>query len=143
MSQGGAAVKSGQELERKVKDILENYGVVYKSQVKFEDCYNSPRSKMDFYIEDIDCAVECKRQEVAGTADQKLPFVLENLKRFPASNGLLILDGYHYQNKMGIHDYLNSKIGHDNFEWCFAWDFDEWLDEMIERTCTEEAWRLR
>jgi len=131
ISQGAAATKSGQALENDVSSILDALGISFKSQVKFKDCYNNMRSKMDFYIESLDCAVECKRQNVSGTADQKLPFVLENLQKFPAKRGLIILDGDHYQNRKGIQEYLNSKVS-DNFDWCFVDNFGDWLLEQTE-----------
>ena len=129
ISQGAKANKSGQALEKDVQSILDALGISFSSQVKFEDCYNNARSKMDFYIEPLDCAVECKRQNVSGTADQKLPFVWENLQKFPAKRGLIVLDGTHYENRIGIQKYLNSKVS-DTFDWCFVDDFGDWLLEQ-------------
>ena len=131
ISQGAKASQSGQVLEKDTASIMNALGIDFESQVKFEDCYNNPRSKMDFYIPELDCAIECKRQNVSGTADQKLPFVWENLQKFPAKQGLVVLDGTHYLNRIGIHQYLNSKKS-NSFDWCFVHQLGEWLDEQTE-----------
>jgi len=129
ISQGAKANLSGQTLEKDTASILSALGIDFETQVIFEDCYNNSRSKMDFYIPELDCAIECKRQNVSGTADQKLPFVVENLKKFPSVRGLVVLDGSHYQNRKGIHDYLNS-IKSSTLDWCFAHHLGEWLIEQ-------------
>lgn len=72
--------------------------------------------------------IECKRQNVGGTADQKLPFVYENLQAF--ERGLVVLDGNHFHKREGIHGYLNSKIS-DTFDWCFFEELPAWLEENI------------
>tara|TARA_B110000858_G_scaffold188321_1_gene233704 strand:- start:316 stop:711 length:396 start_codon:yes stop_codon:yes gene_type:complete len=126
ISQGAKAVQSGQKLESFINDVILAEGYTSRSQVKFTDCYNNSRSKMDFYVPELSLAIECKRQMVSGTADQKLPFVLANLAMFPADNGLLVLDGDHYQSRAGIAIYLNSQLS-ETFDWCFAEDFAEWM----------------
>jgi len=124
ISQGAKAVQSGQKLEVLVEYIIAEEGYTSEQQVKFTDCYNNSRSKMDFYVPELDLAIECKRQMVSGTADQKLPFVVANLAMFPSQKGLLVLDGDHYHKRAGIAMYLNSQIS-ETFDWCFAEDFAE------------------
>jgi len=131
ISQGAKAVQSGQKLESFINDAILAEGYTSQSQVKFTDCYNNSRSKMDFYVPELDLAIECKRQMVSGTADQKLPFVVTNLAMFPADNGLLVLDGDHYHSRAGIAIYLNTQIS-ETFDWCFAEDFAEWLKEAVQ-----------
>ena len=134
-SQGALANLSGQTLEKNTASILDAIGIDFETQIKFEDCYNNSRSKMDFYIPELDCAVECKRQNVSGTADQKLPFVVENLKKFPSARGLIVLDGLHYQNRKGIHEYLNSKRS-SSFDWCFVHQLGDWILEQTNNRKT-------
>jgi len=126
VSQGAKANYSGQKLESAVANILSSFNLDFGSQVKFTDCYGNSRSKMDFVLDDL--AIECKRQEVSGTADQKMPFVLENLSFFP--RGLLVLDGEHYRRREGILNYLNSKVS-DTFDWCFIEELGDWLEENL------------
>lgn len=127
ISQGAKAVQSGQKLESFINDAILAEGYTSQSQVKFTDCYNNSRSKMDFYVPELDLAIECKRQVVSGTADQKLPFVVSNLAMFPSDKGLLVLDGDHYHARAGIAIYLNTQVS-ETFDWCFAEDFAEWLE---------------
>ena len=109
--------------------MLVGTGYTVEAQSNFTDCYNNPRSKMDFYIPELDLAIECKRQMVSGTADQKLPFVIANLSIFPAQKGLLVLDGDHYRARAGIAMYLNSQVS-DVFNWCFVDDFPAYIKEI-------------
>lgn len=134
-SQGEEAVKSGQKLENAVEDILRSYGLSYHKQAKFTDIYENSRSKMDFYVEDFDLGIECKRQIGSGTADQKMPFVVKNLEKFPAKYGLLVLDGDHYKARIGIHSYLNSEKC-DIFDWVFLDALEDWLLEQTNRGTT-------
>jgi len=124
VSQGAKANYSGQKLEQEVAYILTNLDINFESQVKFTDCYGNSRAKMDFMIDDL--AIECKRQEVGGTADQKIPFVYENLSMF--KRGLLVLDGAHFHCREGIIKYLNSKRS-SFFDWCFVEELADWLVE--------------
>jgi len=126
ISQGASATLSGKQLEDKVQDLLEELGIAYTSQVKFTDCYGNSRSRMDFMVGDM--AIECKRQEVGGTADQKMPFVYENLCLF--NKGLLVLDGTHFKTRKGIQDYLNKRKS-TKFDWCFIEDLKGWLENNI------------
>jgi len=123
ISQGAKANKSGQSLERDVEAVFNSFGINFQKQVKFTNCYNNKNARMDFVVDDL--AIECKRQMVSGTADQKLPFVFEDLQFFP--RGLIILDGDHYKTREGIHKYLDSKKN-DTFDWCFFDNFVDWLE---------------
>lgn len=133
VSQGAKANYSGQKLEKEVACILTNLDIDFQSQVKFMDCYGNSRAKMDFMIDDL--AVECKRQEVGGTADQKIPFVYENLSRF--KRGLLVLDGAHFHRREGILNYLNSKRS-SFFDWCFVEELEDWLLEQTDSGATPQ-----
>lgn len=135
ISQGANAVKSGQQLETELFDIMQSFRLTLQTQVVFTDCYNNPRSKMDFYIPELDLAIECKRQMGSGTADQKLPFVIENFKKFPSKYSLLVLDGDHYKNRAGIHTYLNSQVS-EYFNWCFIEDFARIINEQTKNRAT-------
>lgn len=126
ISQGAKANYSGQKLEQEVESILQSLDLEYQSQVKFTDCYGNSRSKMDFMVDDL--AIECKRQNVGGTADQKIPFVYENLSMF--KKGLLVLDGDHFRRREGILRYLDMKKS-TFFDWCFV---EELSEKLLEQT---------
>lgn len=122
-SQGAKANYSGQKLEAQVESILQSLNLDYQKEVRFTDCYGNSRSRMDFMIDDL--AIECKRQNVGGTADQKIPFVYENLSMF--KRGLLVLDGDHFHRREGILRYLDAKRS-SFFDWCFVEELGEWME---------------
>ena len=125
ISQGAAANKSGQSLERDVEAVLNSFGIDFQKEVKFTNTYFNKNARMDFLVGDL--AIECKRQMVGGTADQKFPFVFNDLQLFPCARGLVIIDGDHYKKREGIHKYLDSKKS-DTFDWCFFDNFVDWLE---------------
>lgn len=125
-SQGAKANYSGQKLEAQVESILQSLDLDYQKEVRFTDCYGNSRSRMDFMVDDL--AIECKRQNVGGTADQKIPFVYENLSMF--KRGLLVLDGDHFHRREGITTYLNAKRS-SFFDWCFVEDLADWLGSNL------------
>lgn len=81
---------------------------------------------MDFFIPKLNLAIDCKNQQVSGTADQKLPFVLENLKLFNSVKSLLVLGGLHYYSNEGIANYLNSNKT-TKVDWLFIGQLKEYL----------------
>ena len=125
-SQGAKANYSGQKLEAQVESILQSLDLNYQKEVQFVDCYDNSRSRMDFMVDDL--AIECKRQNVGGTVDQKIPFVYENLSMF--KRGLLVLDGEHFHRREGILRYLNAKKS-SFFAWCFVEELEEWLEDNL------------
>lgn len=125
-SQGAKANYSGQKLEAQVESILQSLDLNYQKEVQFVDCYDNSRSRMDFMVDDL--AIECKRQNVGGTVDQKIPFVYENLSMF--KRGLLVLDGEHFHRREGILRYLNAKKS-SFFDWCFVEELEEWLEDNV------------
>lgn len=127
MTPGAKANYSGKKLETEVEAILQSLDLDYQREVRFTDCYGNSRSRMDFMVDDL--AIECKRQNVGGTADQKIPFVYENLSMF--KKGLLVLDGDHFRRREGIITYLNAKRS-SFFDWCFLEDLPEKLLEQAE-----------
>ena len=103
MLQGALAVQSGQKLETVVKDLLLKYFNASQviPQYKFTNVYNK-NAKIDFHIQNHNIVIECKRQNGAGTADEKIPFVLANLAKIKANLSILVLDGSWYKEQVGI-----------------------------------------
>ncbi len=109
ISQGAKANASGLKLENQVEDILCFNEIDYNSQVKFTGIYGSAKSrnKMDFLIniKDKSYAIECKRQMVAGSVDEKVPYVMLNGTVFPSDEFIFILEGDHFENKIQIKEW--------------------------------------
>ena len=129
VAQGAKANFSGQKLENEVEAILQSLDLEYQKEYKFTDCYGNTKSRMDFMVGGL--AIECKRQMVGGTVDQKMPFVFENLSLF--DRGLLVIDGDHFRKREGIINYLNNKAAmFPFFSWVWFEDLEDWLLEQTE-----------
>jgi hypothetical protein len=134
ISAGAKANKNGQELEKEVEVCLQSLGLSYVKQKKFKDIYDK-NAKMDFFVNDLDLAIECKYQRVAGTSDQKMPFVVQNIEIFPSSSGLLIVSGKHFRENFGLQKYLdNVSDNTEKFNWIFFEDTHAWLSSRIAST---------
>lgn len=106
MQQGAKAMLNGSVFEAECESLLEEHGIEFESQVPYTNIYGSNRSKMDIVVGDL--YIECKFQEVGGSVDEKIPFVMENLEQFP--KGMIILGGNHWKGERGqlIYEYINS-----------------------------------
>ena len=136
LSQGARATISGKELENLVEDILIEQEVDYKSQKPFEGVYMKT-CKMDFYINGpTRIAIECKAQKVAGSVDEKIPYVMLNLAKIEADMGILVMEGAHFENKPHIKTWAKSYC-HDHNQKVLKVmslnEFEEWLFEQTEK----------
>ena len=136
LSQGARATISGKELENLVEDILIEQEVDYKAQKPFEGVYMKT-CKMDFYINcPTRIAIECKAQKVAGSVDEKIPYVMLNLAKIEADMGILVMEGAHFENKPHIKTWAKSYC-HDHNQKVLKVmslnEFEEWLFEQTEK----------
>lgn len=106
MSQGGNANISGDRLEKRVESLLSPY--TYIRQHKYTSIYGH-NAKMDFYVVDLDLAIECKNQDVNGSVAEKIPFVLESFEMHNAKNCLLVLGGRYWPTRPGIKSWVTNK----------------------------------
>ncbi len=135
LSQGARATISGKELENLVEDILIEQEVDYKAQKPFEGVYMKT-CKMDFYINGpTRIAIECKAQKVAGSVDEKIPYVMLNLAKIEADMGILVMEGAHFETKPQIKTWAKS-FCHDHNQKVLKVmslnEFEEWLFEQTE-----------
>lgn len=102
LSQGAKAVKSGKLLELAVSKILSSKdNISYEIQKSFKGIWGN--TKMDHYIiSPKTIAIECKYQGVSGTVDEKIPYCMLNLEKFDSDIGILVLEGPHFEKKIGI-----------------------------------------
>jgi|TARA_R100000081_G_C4740869_1_gene128824 galactitol-specific phosphotransferase system IIB component len=106
MNQGQKANFNGESFEAVCENLLQEHNIEFESQVPYTNLYGSNRSKMDIVVGDL--YIECKFQDVSGSVDEKIPFVMENLEQFP--KGMIVLGGKHWKSKRGelIYKYINS-----------------------------------
>lgn len=130
MSQGGNANINGAKLESRVEHLLNIYEFDFVKQHKYTSIYGHT-AKMDFYVENLDLAIECKNQEGAGSVAEKLPYVLEAFEQHPANNGLLILGGEYWPTKPGIFTWVKNKAikSGKNIQVVYEKDLESWLEQ--------------
>lgn len=140
LSQGARANLSGKQLEHEVESILEAQELDYRTQKPFQGVY-AKTCKMDFYVDSpLRIAIECKAQNVAGSVDEKIPYVMLNLEAIDADVAILVMEGEHFDNKPQImtwaksyaHDRTTSKklLKVFNLE-----QFKEWIIEQTKTGC--------
>ena len=106
-NQGKKANLEGKKFETVIKEFLDDEGIAYVKEQPFTSIYNH-KARMDFYLTDFDLAIEAKHQNVAGTVDEKIPYVMHNLESHPASRGVLVLNGDHWDTKPGIYHWAKQ-----------------------------------
>ena len=132
MNQGLKANISGNNLEERIASMLSSKNIEFIKQHKFTSIYGT-NAKMDFYITSLDLAIEAKNQEVSGSVAEKLPYVLLNLAQHPASNGLLVLGGNYWKNKIGIHKFLvnfSNVLTNTKISFIFEEELERYLIEQ-------------
>lgn len=118
-TQGNLANDTGNNLERTVRDIFSRKGfeiVKYRTWIKnpklytdelllenvpFETIYKH-QGNTEFLIKskkyDLEIRIECKWQEVAGSVDEKFPYLYLNcIEAMPESTIIIIVDGGGYK----------------------------------------------
>lgn len=134
MSQGSNANKNGLRLEKRVELMLSAETFNYKKQHPYPSIYGH-NAKMDFYIEDLDIAVECKNQEGPGSVAEKIPYVMEAFEQHPAKRGLLILGGRYWKTKPGILEWAIARAHRSDkyIQIIYEEDLGEWLEQTESR----------
>ena len=138
MSQGGNANINGMRLEKRIESLLDHLKISYVKQHKYNSIYGH-NAKMDFYIEALDLAIECKNQEGAGSVAEKIPYVLEAFEQHPSNNGLLILGGEYWKTKPGIKSWACNKVQNSskNITILYEHELGEYFEQTSSRSTTK------
>ncbi len=134
MLQGALANFSGQKLETVVSTLLTEKKFKFDTQFKFNNVYNR-NAKIDFLVKyPKTIAIECKRQSVSGSVDEKIPFVIENLFKLNADLSLLVLDGDWYRKQRGLVIYSKNKAAglSNKIKVVFIEELESVLDEFCK-----------
>jgi hypothetical protein len=137
VSQGGNAKANGVRLEARVENILAEIGLEYIKQHKYTSIYGHT-GKMDFYLPNLDMAIEVKNQEGAGSVCEKIPYVMENFEQHPAKRGLLVLGGAFWLTRPGITDWFIQKANKSSkhLQVCYFNNLGEWFEQTKNRHTT-------
>ena len=123
MSGGSKAVKNGSDLENAVATIGRQLGLSVKRQYKVGQRLWGRTRHIDIVLIDPETrkilGVECKFQAVEGTAEEKIPAVIQDMKAWPIP-GLVVFSGLGFSEKMKSY-LISSGIA---VEFC---DLEPWL----------------
>ena len=97
------ASKSGQSLEKAVKDLAENRGLEVRRQFKLGRRLWGAERRIDLILRDSGSektlGIECKAQETPGTAQEKIPATLADIQAWPIP-GLVVFSGVGFTDDM-------------------------------------------
>ncbi len=124
MAGKGAAVKSGKDLEDRVANIGLDLGLHVELQVKVGRRIWGARRHIDVVLKHpetrVSLGIECKYQGSSGSAEEKIPATIEDIKVWPI-RGIVVFDGE------GFSDNIKSFLLSTGMavELC---DLDTWLE---------------
>lgn len=105
---------SGKAAENVIAATLDQRGFTYERQFEIgSGIYDSP-TRVDFFVHDVPgfgggLILESKWQDTSGTADEKLPFLVANIKeRYPCPT-IVVLHGGGYRK--GAEHWLRRQVG--------------------------------
>lgn len=99
----GSALISGRELESTVAEIAQELGLTVRRRYVVGRRLWGPRRELDLISSDPDgdkrLGVECKYQRTTGTAEEKIPATIEDIKAWPIP-GLVVFAGEGFSENM-------------------------------------------
>jgi hypothetical protein len=93
---------NGKELEQKAQALAENLGLEVKRQVRVGRRIWGAERRIDLVLSDAAgkrLGLECKFQGQAGTAEEKIPAVIEDIGAWPI-DGLVVFHGQGFSDNM-------------------------------------------
>jgi hypothetical protein len=103
MAGGAKAVSSGDELAKLVCDLATSLGLEVHEQFKVARRLWGAERRIDVILKDPKTAktlgVECKYQGVGGTAEEKIPAIIQDIDAWPIE-GLVVFHGPGFTTNM-------------------------------------------
>ena len=103
MAGGAKAVASGDELCKAVGELGNRLGLEVREQFKVARRIWGAERRIDVVLKDPKTArtlgVECKFQSVGGTAEEKIPSVIQDIEAWPI-DGLVVFSGPGFTENM-------------------------------------------
>jgi len=103
MAGGAKAVSSGDELAKLVCDLATKLGLEVREQFKVARRLWGAERRIDVILKDPKTAktlgVECKYQGVGGTAEEKIPAIIQDIDAWPIE-GLVVFYGPGFTTNM-------------------------------------------
>jgi hypothetical protein len=103
MAGGAKAVASGDELVKRICDLATTLGLEVREQFKVARRLWGAERRIDVILKDPKTAktlgVECKYQGVGGTAEEKIPAIIQDIDAWPIE-GLVVFSGQGFTTNM-------------------------------------------
>jgi hypothetical protein len=103
MAGGAKAVASGDELAKRVCEMAATLGLEVREQFKVARRLWGAERRIDVILKDPKTAktlgVECKFQGVGGTAEEKIPAIIQDIDAWPIE-GLVVFSGQGFTTNM-------------------------------------------
>jgi hypothetical protein len=103
MAGGAKAVASGDELAKRVCELATTLGLEVREQFKLARRLWGAERRIDVILRDPKTAktlgVECKFQGVGGTAEEKIPAIIQDIDAWPIE-GLVVFSGGGFTTNM-------------------------------------------
>ena len=96
------AQKGGKRLENQVEELARKLGLEVKSQVRVGRRIWGPMRKIDLVVWRDPArrlGIECKFQKDAGTAEEKIPTLIQDIDAWPI-DGLVVFHGEGFSDNM-------------------------------------------
>lgn len=103
MAGGAKAVSSGNQLIKEVRELAESLGLEAREQYKVARRIWGAERRIDVVLRHKQSGkalgVECKYQEVGGTAEEKIPSTIQDIAAWPI-DGLVVFWGEGFTENM-------------------------------------------
>lgn len=97
------AVSKGKELQKTVVELTRSMGLECRTEVKVGRRIWGPQRRIDVVLTEpkskLKLGLECKFQGTTGTAEEKIPATIEDIKAWPI-RGLVVIDGPGFSDNM-------------------------------------------
>lgn len=115
MTQGRNANRNGREAENIIAGVLERRGIPFTRQYRIGNGIFDTPVAADFYAPSVKpfpngLIIESKWQQVAGTAEEKLCYLVENIHYCYPCTTVIVIDGDGF--RVGALRWLRSQAGH-------------------------------
>jgi hypothetical protein len=107
-TQGAKANKSGNTAEEVIATVLRGYGVKFEQQKRIGVSIYGHEMRADFYLPDLDLIIESKWQDTPGSADEKLPYLVANIRERYPYPAMLVLGGIGW--KRGAKEWVRQQV---------------------------------
>lgn len=103
MAGTGKAVRDGEDLVKRVKALAESLGLEGKEQYRVARRLWGAERKIDIVLRNATngktLGVECKFQATGGTAEEKIPTTIQDIKAWPI-DGIVVFAGEGFTDNM-------------------------------------------